>query len=217
MSLRIFVILYISGNGLKKCYIFDKYQIVTAKNKYSIENINNWNDKNILQTSTLSTDKLYNWPEDFKNSDLKFIIKNNTLAPFIKKISELLIKCEYIPRPEANSGFTEFFINIKFIKKNGEYYPIINELSNTIQFWKFTNMTVEEDMLYNNKFSKNYYKWVVYSVIFPHFGISKQQQPMAIDLLKPNNVLNLKIISLLSLDFYKKDKIYYSAFTYRIR
>jgi RimJ/RimL family protein N-acetyltransferase len=216
MALRIFAILYISGNGLKKCYIFDKYQIVTAKSKYSIEDKNNWNDKNILQTSTLSTDNLYNWPEYFNDSELKSIIKNNTLEPFIKKIAELLIKCEYLPRSEANSGFTEFFINIKFIKKNGEYYPIINELNNTIQSWKFTNMTIEDDILYNNKFSEDYYKWVSYTVIFPHFGISKQQQPMAIDLSKPNSILNLKIISLLSLDFYKKDKrdkihIYYDS------
>jgi hypothetical protein len=198
MILKLFIILYISGNGIKKCYIFDKYIVCTAAQEYSIKHESDWNNLDIISPKMTTTNQIYEWPNYFLDGELKTFIKNNELEEYISTIAKMLISGEYYSYPEANAGFVEFTMNIKFVKKeDGKYYPIIDSLNNIIQIWKFKNMTSEEYKQFEDEFSKNYYHWLVSHVIYPHFGLSKQIKPKA--LICKNSVIDEEILSSLSL------------------
>jgi len=208
MILKLFIVLYISGNGIKKCYVFDQYIICTSEKEYSIKNESDWNDPNIMWARMITTDKIYEWPNYFLDGELKTFIKNKELEKYIEIISKMLVNCEYAPYPEANSGFVEFTMNLKFVKNNGVYYPIISALNNTIQIWKFKNISNTEYKKFNDQFSKDYYHWLISHIIYPHFGLSKQIRPNALALncentrganYAKNKIIDESIISLLSL------------------
>jgi hypothetical protein len=195
MILKLFVVLYISGNGIKKCFIFDKYIICTAFKPYTIKNKHDWNDNNIHWCRMITTDKIYDIPNDL----------HINLPDIYKQIADMLVHCEYKSYPEANSGFVEFTVDLLFVdkgdkgSKGSKYEPIIYNLNNTIQLWKFYNMSEFEYKKYVDDFSIDYYHWITHKIIFPHFGIIRQQKANAITINHPNKIISAELLSSLSL------------------
>jgi len=195
MALKLFIILYVSENGIKKCFIFNRYIICTALKKFSIDDENDWNDSHITQCRMIDTDKIYKWPDDTPITDAE-------LNLFLEKLSEMLVQSEYMPYPESNSGFTEFTLDINFVQKpqhGVKYTPVIGALNNTIQLWPFKNMAADKYKTFVDAFSKDYYHWITQYVIFPHFGILPQKKPNAIYLY--SNVIDSIILIEISLSF----------------
>jgi hypothetical protein len=196
MILKLFVVLYISGNGVKKCYIFDKYIICTALKPYTVEKKSNWNDNDIHRCVMITTDKIYSLPEKLKHINLKKIYNS---------IADMFVNSEYKPYPESNSGFVEFTVDLLFVNIGNKYEPIINNLNNTIQLWKFLNMPDREYKKFVDDFSTHYYHWITHKIIFPHFGITMQHKPNAIAIA--NKLISANILASLSLQFEDKSSV----------
>jgi hypothetical protein len=194
MILKLFVVLYISGNGIKKCYIFDKNIICTALKPYTVEK-KSWNDNDIHRCVMITTDKIYSLPEKLKHVNLKKIYNS---------IADMFVNCEYKSYSESNSGFVEFTVDLSFANMGDKYEPIICNLNNTIQLWKFLNMSDHEYKKFVDDFSTHYYHWVTHKIIFPHFGITMQHKPNAISKCNPNKLISPDVLSSLALHF--KDK-----------
>ena len=146
-------------NGVIKYYIFPKNIITTPKDKY---NENEYNlDENY--TKYVHTEKHYNLEKILNDVKSSKSILYETIINFFKILSKYDIK----PYAESNSGFLEFSINIRFIKNNDKYLPIIHSITNYSQIRKGNFM--------DEIFITEYYKWARDCVIFPHFGIASHK------------------------------------------
>ena len=90
-----------------------------------------------------------------------------SLYSIIISFLQLLTEYEIKPYAESNSGFLEFPILIKFIKKDKAYRPIIGKIDNIVSMK--TNNILDSD------FVNEYYKWVRDCVILPHFGLASHK------------------------------------------
>jgi len=171
MTLRCYLMIYIKGNGIIKCFSFNKKVITMSSNKYTIDEI----DKN---THYSSTDKIYNWPNDFKSGELSDIANNNSIInTFIKNFFSILLKSDIKKYEESNSGFLTFAIDIKFCKKNSCYIPILQSVYDTSGIYK--------NNIIDDIFMKNYYEWVINTVVYPHFGLSSiSTKPIFISMME---------------------------------
>jgi hypothetical protein len=154
MYIIYYVIIHITKNGIIKCYIFSKNNIATPKNKYT-EDLNNADE---IVPKYINTLKKYDI-----NSISDVCTSYENLYPIIISFLELLVKYEIKPYPESNSGFLEFPILIKYIKKSGKYEPVIGKIDN--------NTSIKNNNIIDSDFVDEYYKWVRNCVILPHFGM----------------------------------------------
>jgi len=198
ITLRCYLMVYIS-NGIIKCFVFDKKIITIGEKKY---------DPFVLNENThyTSTDKVYNWPNDFKSGKLADIAGDcNIINSFIKNFFNILLKSDIKKYEESNAGFLNFAIDIKFCSKNMKYIPILQSVYNTSGVYK--NNIIDES------FIKQYHEWIINSVVYPHFGIhSKPIAPLYIDIsskLKKETIyqnIDILIISKLNIIINDKDK-----------
>jgi len=171
MCIRFYLVLYISKNEIMQFYLFPKSTIVTARNKYDIHKLN---DLNVYLPGTIYTEKIYSYPTDLPSHE--------SLQEVLKQICMDISTLNITPYAESNSGFLEFNIYIKFIKKHGNYIPIIHKFFNYNGIYKKNNILSDE-------FIDEYYQWLKKCVILPHFGLHSG---------KKNHPIYGKIIAMLS-------------------
>ena len=164
MYIIYYIVVYITKNGVIKCYIFPKNIIVTPKNVYT-EDLNSVDEMVPKYIDTLIKYDL--------NSISDICTSYESLYPIIISFLELLTEYEIKPYSECNSGFLEFPILIKFIKKGEKYHPVIGKIDN--------NISIKKNNIIDDHFVDKYYKWVKDCVILPHFGISSHK-----NIIRPN-------------------------------
>jgi hypothetical protein len=227
MTLRCYLMLYVSGNGVIKCFCLDTKKPLIDKEKYYID------EKNVFLPIKISP--IYNnWPNDFKSGELAHIANNDAIIDnFIKTFMDILLMYDGIkPYSEANSGFLTIEINLKFIKnflemdkfdksnfpltpkhstllekgltpkhsilsEKGRYMPILQDIRNWTK--------LENNNITNDQFIKDYYLWIKNSVIYPHFGLSPSIEPIAIKV--SDSKLDASIIKKLSVHFEKNREL----------
>ena len=172
---RYHFLIYNSGNGVLKFFVFPKYLILTAKNSY--------NELENTVVNCTTTDKKYDISNiDISNIDISNI--DNIFTNFFELLSQYDIK----PYPESNSGFLECSLQIKFIKKNdsNKYTPVIKNVFNWCGVIKKNNII-------DDQFVKEYYSWVQNCVILPHFGLLSHK-----NIIRPNygTIINSQIFPL---------------------
>jgi len=158
------IVAYITKNGIIKFYIFSKYIILTPKNAYA-EDLNNINE---MVPKYIDTLKKYDI-----NSISEVCPSYESLYPIIISFLELLVQYEIKPYPESNSGFLEFPLYIKYIKKGDKYEPVIGKIDNIVN--------LRQNNILDSNFVNEYYKWIRDCVILPHFGIAPYK-----NIIQPN-------------------------------
>jgi len=180
VKLRNFVLIYMSGNGTIKFYHFHKKIIITSKEE-------------LLAPTYTTTDKIYNWPNDFKNGEIAHIANDkDIIANFIYNIMEVLTHTNIMPYSESNAGFLNIALDIIFVKINQQYVPILSNVFNCAQIGK--------NNIIDDSFVKEYYLWIKNCAIAPHFGISCHFIESNITIVK-NKDIDSKIISKLLIHF----------------
>ena len=153
-----------------------------------------------LYLSNNGVKKLYVMDYYRKKKDTK--ICDIKLKKFIEIISNLLIVGKYYIYNESNAGFNTFSIAMS-PSIDDPTEPKITIINTHIEGSRYKYMTDSEYIMYMNQFSLEYYNWLSKCIILPHFGVSKQIKPIAIDIAQ--NTLDVftlipEIIANLSLD-----------------
>ena len=214
IDMHLYFFLYVSKNGVKKCYYLNNNIIVKSDILFEDELEKNKNYAIYVKDS----DMQYKWPDTFLHDDkigdkgfspLTPNEKNNSLQLYIGEITDSIINSEAMPYPESNSGFNLICATIDFTEKENKYVPQIRNL--------YTYMTLPRiSKQYQDLFSRHYYDFLTNNIINPHFGLSNDNiipiQPLKCIV---NTELNISadIISKLYLKFNKsrnKIEIYYN-------
>jgi hypothetical protein len=136
----------------------------------------------------------YNFPEDFKNSDIaEYDITNPILVNYINLIINTISKAEIITYKESNSGFLPFTIDINFIKIGSKFVPNLHNIWN--------NNPIEKNDIMDDHFIKKYYQWIENCVIYPHFGCHHEIIKPILCINKNKTFIDINIIYNMSLQF----------------
>ena len=154
MCIRFYLVIYISKNEIIQFYIFPKNTIITAKDKYDIHKLN---DLHVYLPSPMNTEKIHPYPSDLPS--------NESLQETLQQICMDISTLNITTYAESNSGFLECNIYIKFIKKHGNYIPIIHK------FFNYNGIYKRLSNILSDEFIDEYYQWLKKCVILPHFGL----------------------------------------------
>ena len=214
IDLHLFFFLYVSKNGIKKCYFMN--DIIVSKSDILFEEEL---EKNKNYTMHLkNSDVQYKWPDTFLNTNPanSEIIKSMqiSLQLYISEIADSIIHTDAIPYSESNSGFNVISVTVDFTEKDHKYVPQIRNV--------YTYITINgfNDNQYQTQFSRKYYDFLTANIINSHFGLTDNTinaKAIPVHPLKciVNTELNISadIISKLYLKFNKsrnKIEIYYN-------
>ena len=204
-----------TGSYLKKDFIVHMCELKSTMraNINTIESLINKEhfnkDKNIeiivffvLYLSKNGIKKIY--AMDSYRTKTHINIDETKLKTFIKIISKLIIVGNYFIYNESNAGFKTF--SIAMAPSNDDPTdPKIYTINNHIQV--VLEKVNEPDYInYVTSFSTEYYDWLCSRIIFPHFGLSKQIKPIAIDIVQNTSHVfftSPEIIANLALDLHK--------------
>jgi hypothetical protein len=125
--------------------------------------------------------------DSYRKKDEYTKIDDTKLKKFISIISNLLIVGDYYIYNESNAGFHTFSIAITSCN-NDPTEPKIVQINNYIEGARYKKMTDAEFINYMNAFSDKYYNWLSKCIILPHFGLSRQIKPIALDIA--HNILD---------------------------
>ena len=173
-NIRLFVILSIES-GIKRCYIHDEITITTALRQYISED---WENPEIHISGGKYTEKYYKWPQDvYGEKELPFEAKHN-FAEFKKTLAMGIALTDM-------SIYNEFFIGYKvfgvdaMVTENNHFF--ILEVNNCIGFGcaGFGIKGKIECEQFENRFSEDYFSFIVNSVIFPPLGIKRRPIALA--------------------------------------
>ena len=200
IDLHLFFFLYVSKNGIKKCYFMN--DIIVSKSDILFEEELEKNKNYTMHIK--NSDVQYKWPDTFLNiteiSDME-----HKLNLYIDEIANSIIHTDTIPYPESNSGFNVISITVDFTEKENKYVPQIRNL--------YTYITISgfNDNQYQTQFSRKYYDFLTKNIINSHFGLSDNTTQFAQPLKCIVNTelhVDANIISKLHLTFNKnRDKI----------
>jgi len=173
----LYFILYISKNGIKKCYYMNNIIAVKSDILFKDE-LENTNYAMYIKDSDLQ----YKWPDAFLNDDKIGNIArgfspltpnnnedkhDNCLNIYIEEIADSIIQSNAVPYNESNSGFNIFSVTIDFIEKENKYVPQIRNVCTHISL--FNNIS---NTNYKTQFSNYYYDFLTNNIINPHFGLT---------------------------------------------
>jgi GNAT superfamily N-acetyltransferase len=174
IDINLFFFLYVSKNGVKKCYYMDKSIVVKSSILFDDElksdhilssaNLNNMHG-NPLKILFKTSDVEYKWPDTFLNDphykDMKY-----SLDAYIEKIAEGIIQSDSVPYSESNSGFSIITPTIDFIRNKNfnKYEPQIRYIYTHIGINAFNKQ-------YQDEFSRHYYDFLTANIINSHFGL----------------------------------------------
>jgi hypothetical protein len=201
IDINLFFFLYVSKNGVKKCYYMDNNMALMSNILFEDElKSNKINDS--LKIELKSSDANHKWPDTFLKSGNDKEIKNmqDSLNAYIEKIADNIIQEDSAPYSESNSGFTLISPIIDFILKENKYVPQIRYIYTHIGIDRFNNK------LYQDEFSKYYYDFLIKNIINPHFGLQSEIRPILPKKCQINTKLNVnaEIVSSLHLQFNAK-------------
>jgi GNAT superfamily N-acetyltransferase len=162
VAIRYYFLIYNSGNGVLKFFIFPKSHILTTKNEYNEKDLNGIETNLVYCNTTL---KKYTISDIFSNIDAKNIDAKN--IDIITNFFELISQYDIKPYPESNAGFNECILDIKFLHKNKNITPVIHKVFNWVG--------VQKNNIIDDHFVKEYYHWMRDCVILPHFGIANHK------------------------------------------
>jgi hypothetical protein len=192
IDINLFFFLYVSKNGIKKCYYLKDNNIVVKSDILfddELKNCENTKEKitgqfipkeKSLKILFKNSDTKYKWPDTFINKDNTEEITSmqNLLNEYIVEIAESIIQLDVIPYSESNSGFNIIVPTIDFIRdlnsssnSNLKYKPQIRYIYTHI------GITGLNDKQYQDEFSRHYYDFLITNIINPHFGLSNKEKP----------------------------------------
>ena len=165
-NIRLFVILSIES-GIKRCYIHDEITIATALKPYIASD---WLNSEIHISGGKYTNKYYKWPQDIYGHEG---IPNDVRHNFVEFKKTLAMGIALTDM----SIYHEFFIGYKvfavdaMITENNQFF--ILEINNCIGFGcaGFGITDADECNAFSNRFSEDYFSFILNSVIFPPLGI----------------------------------------------
>ena len=215
IDINLFFFLYVSKNGVKKCYYMDNNMVLISnilfEDELKSDKIKSQID-NALKIKLKNSDARHKWPDTFLKSgnDKEIASMNNSLNSYIEDIAENIIQEDAAPYSESNSGFTLISPIIDFILKENKYIPQIRYIYTHIGINGFN------DAAYQDAFSKYYYDFLIKNIIYPHFGLQSEIRPILPKRCVINTELNVHadIIAALHLQFNAKRThidIYYNA------
>ena len=110
----------------------------------------------------MHTEKIYSYPTDLPT--------NKSLQETLQQICMDISTLNIMTYAESNSGFLECNIDIKFIKKHGNYIPIIHN------FFNYNGIYKKQNNILSDEFIDEYYQWLKKCVILPHFGLHSDKK-----------------------------------------
>jgi hypothetical protein len=172
-NIRLFVILSIES-GIKRCYIHDEVTITTALQQYIPDD---WENPEIHISGGKYTEKYYKWPQDVYGDELPSDAKHN-FAKFKKTLAMGIALTDM-------SIYNEFFIGYKvfgvdaMVTENNHFF--ILEVNNCIGFGcaGFGIKDKIECDQFENRFSEDYFSFILDSVVFPPLGITRRPIALA--------------------------------------
>ena len=215
IDINLFFFLYVSKNGVKKCYYMDNNMLLMSnilfEDELKSDKIKTQINDN-LRIKLKNSDANHKWPDTFLKSgnDKEIEDMNDSLNSYIEEIAENIIQEDAAPYSESNSGFTLISPIIDFILKENKYIPQIRYIYTHIGINGFNNAA------YQDAFSKYYYDFLIKNIINPHFGLQSEIKPILPKRCVINTELNVHadIIAALHLQFNAKRThidIYYNA------
>jgi len=203
IDLHLIFILYISNNGVKKCYYLkDNIMVACSNILFEDEIKNKLLDNTSYKIYIKKEDANYTWPDTFIPSNYEM---QNELNLYIEEIANSIIQSDAISYPESNSGFSVFNATIDFIYKDNKYVPQFRNIYTHIGLSGYNNKSFQD------AFSHKYYNFLTANIINPHFGLSDNTvqfvQPLKC-IVNTELHVDADIISKLHLTFNKnRDKI----------
>ena len=221
--MHIYFFLYISKNGIKKCYYMDNIIVKKSDILFKNELEENKNYTMYMKDSDLQ----YKWPDTFLNDDKigdiargfspltpnkgfspltpnkEFSLneRNNCLNLYIEEIADSIIQSDATSYNESNSGFNIINVTIDFTEKENKYVPQIRNLFTHTAL--FNNININ-DKNYKIQFSDYYYDFLINNIINPHFGLSSGQFILPLRCVVNTELhVDADIISKLNLQFNK--------------
>jgi GNAT superfamily N-acetyltransferase len=206
IDMHVYFFLYISKNGIKKCYYMDNITVKKSDILFEEELEKNKNYTMYIKDSDLQ----YKWPDTFLHDDKIGDIArgfspnekiNNCLNLYIEEIADNIIQSNAIPYSESNSGFNIICTTIDFTERDNKYIPQIRNLFTHIGL--FNNININ-DKNYKTQFSKYYYDFLINNIINPHFGLSSGQFILPLKCIVNTELhVDATVISKLNLQFNK--------------
>jgi len=161
IDLHLIFILYISNNGVKKCYYMkDNIMVACSNILFEDEIKNNTSYKIYIKKE----DAQYTWPNTFLHDDK--IGDTKKLDLYIEEIADSIINSDIFPYNESNSGFSIFNTTIDFIYKDNKYVPQFRNIYTHIGLSGYDNKQ------YQDTFSNQYYDFLTTNIINQHFGLT---------------------------------------------
>ena len=212
IDINLFFFLYVSKNGIKKCYYMNNPIVVKSsilfEDELKSDHILSSSNLNSIHANPLKilfkpSDTEYKWHDTFLNDD-NYKDMQHSLDAYIEEIAESIIQSDVVPYSESNSGFTIIAPTIDFIASEenlSKFKPQIRYIYTHIGISAFNNKQ------YQDAFSKHYYDFLTANIINPHFGLSDNTitpmaQPLKCTVITELHV-DVDIISKLHLTFNK--------------
>jgi GNAT superfamily N-acetyltransferase len=206
IDIQLYFFLYISKNGIKKCYYMDNIIVKKSDILFEDELEKNKNYTMYMKDSDLQ----YKWPDTFLNDDKIGDIArgffsnekiNNCLNLYIEEIADSIIQSDASSYNESNSGFNIINVTIDFTEKENKYVPQIRNLF--MHTALFNNININ-DKTYKTQFSDYYYDFLINNIINPHFGLSSGQFMLPLKCIVNTELhVDATVISKLNLQFNK--------------
>jgi hypothetical protein len=173
INIRLFVILSIES-GIKRCYIHDEITISTALKQYVASD---WLNPEIHISGGKYTTKYYKWPHDVYNGEMPSDAKHNFEA-FKKTLAMGIALTNMSIYNEFFIGYKVFAIDVMLTEDNNFF---ILEANNCIGFGcaGFGITDQDECVSFSNRFSEDYFSFILNSVIFPPLGIKRRPIALA--------------------------------------
>jgi len=171
-NIRLFALLSIES-GIKRCYIHDEITISTALKPYVA---GDWLNPEIHISGGKYTTKYYKWPNDVYGENIPADVEHN-FTKFKKTLAMGIALADMSIYSEFFIGYYVFGVDAMITEDNHFY---ILEVNNCIGFgcdgFGITNK--DECEIFSNRFSEDYFSFILNSAVFPPLGI--KQRPIAL-------------------------------------
>jgi len=174
INIRLFVILSIES-GIKRCYIHDEITIATALKPYIASD---WLNPEIHISGGKYTNKYYKWPQDiYGHEGMPNDVKHN-FVEFKKTLAMGIALTDMSIYHEFFIGYKVFAVDA-MITENNQFF--ILEVNNCIGFGcaGFGITDADECHTFSNRFSEDYFSFILDSVVFPPLGIKRRPIALA--------------------------------------
>jgi hypothetical protein len=172
IHLRIYYLLSVVS-GITRCFVYDlEYRIYIAEEKYKKSD---WLNPHIhiSGVSGKASNRRYIWPNDISAYyDIHEI--NKQLNEFNTVICIALASSNVKNYEESNAGYQLYGADVLI---TDEFKPYLIEINKHPGFSRFGDIVGWEE--YINKFSTNFFHFILSSVVFPYFGLCRPNSPNA--------------------------------------